>query len=114
MRYLRVLRLVEVLRRKITVKRKKEILGVDVRKVLRDEPLNEEILKNIPDFMLDGAVDSCVNLLEKHIISYIMQNRSRDPIERNRAITEAQEMLKELHADIKDLVQERVFYFSHT
>lgn len=96
------------------MKRKKEILGVDVRKVLRDEPLNEEILKNIPDFMLDGAVDSCINLLEKHLTTHILQNLSRDPLERSRAITEAQEMLKELRVDMKELVQERIFYFSRT
>lgn len=91
---------------------KKNILGVDVKKILKEETIVESSLGRIPDFKIDDAVDQCINALSLHVKSYILQDKSRDPIELNMAVNDAKIVLKEISEEMKEMIKEKLFGFS--
>lgn len=91
---------------------RKKILGVDTTKLLRDSRLSENILGQIPDFKIEEAVDACIQLLSQQVKTYILADRSHDPIERNEAINHAHDALKELRVELLEKVQEKLFGFT--
>lgn len=91
---------------------KRNVLGVDVEKVLRDETLVESSLGNIPDFRLEEAVDLMIARLTSHIKLHITQDRSRDPVEKSDAINRAAKVLKEIEDDVLELVKEKLLMYS--
>jgi hypothetical protein len=90
----------------------KKILGVDTSKLLKDSRLDENILGHIPDFMIEQAVDSCVNQLAQHMKSHILKDRSRDPVEKSEAINSAQLVLKDIRNELLEMIQEKLFGFT--
>jgi hypothetical protein len=92
--------------------KRKTVLGVNIAKLRGHHSLNEAILGKIPDFKIDEAVDLCTERLGQYIKFYIYQDKSRDPVERNKAIIDAQIVLKELDDEIKELVKNKLFNYS--
>ena len=93
---------------------KKNVLGVDIHKVLKTQPLSEAALGMIPDFKIDEAVDTCVDRLASHIKSYILQDRSKDPVQRNEAITDAAIVLDEIREEMKEMIKDKLFTYSRS
>lgn len=91
---------------------KKNILGVDVKKILKEETLIESSLGRIPDFKIEDAVDQCINALSLHVKSYILQDKSKDPYELNVAVNDAKVVLKEIGEEMKEMIKEKLFNFS--
>lgn len=91
---------------------RKKILGVDTVKLLKDSRLSENILGQIPDFKIEEAVDVCIQLLSQQVESYILADRSHDPVERSEAINHAHDALKDLRAELLEKVQEKLFGFT--
>jgi hypothetical protein len=92
--------------------RKKQILGVDVMKLSKNHKINESILGRMPDFKIDEAVDLCVDRLAQYVKSYILQDVSKDPVQRNASIVNANLVLDELREELGEIVKEKLFMYS--
>lgn len=93
-------------------KKNKKILGVDIPLILKEQNLTESSLGSVPDFKVDEAVDLMVERISSIIKSHILQDKSRDPVERNEAINNAAIVLKEIKNDVSDLVKEKLYIYS--
>lgn len=94
------------------VTRKRNILGVDVSRVLREETLVESVLGTVPEFRLQESVDLMIERLTSHIKTHILQDKSRDPIERSQAIDKAAVVIKEIREEVLELVKEKLLVYS--
>lgn len=96
------------------MKKNRTVLGVDLDVLSPPEPkpLREGILGTVPDFKVEEAVDLLVERLAQITKAHILQDRSKDPVQRNQAIGEAQVMLKSIKEEVLEVVQNKLLSYS--
>lgn len=72
--------------------------------------INEDYVRDIPDFVLEQIATETVESLKSHIRRYINQSSS-DATKQRKMLAAANSVLKELQPEIKDLLEDKLMSF---
>lgn len=84
--------------------KKRIVLGVDLDALSPPEPLSEGVLGTVSDVKIEEAVDVMMVRLEQAMQFHIMQDRSKDPVQRSRALSEAKDKLRQIREEVMKVV----------
>jgi hypothetical protein len=83
----------------------KKVIAAEVKSVLK-----EDYARGIPDWALSDAVKAASNELRRYLLLSINQTSSNSVMKRDRIVA-ANEVLRELEKDMKDLLEDKLMKF---
>ena len=83
----------------------KQVIASEVKSVLK-----EDYARGIPDFALSQVASDATEGLKRHLKQHICQV-ANDPVRQRRMLTSASVVLRELEAEMKDLLEEKLLKF---
>lgn len=78
----------------------------DVRKVIR-----EEYLRGVPEFVLRQATEKYVEEIRRHILKFILTNKSDTGIDQRAAVAAANDVLETFEEKANDLLEDQLWSF---
>lgn len=87
--------------------KKRTVLGVDLN-ALAPPSLSESMLGTVPETMITQAVEAMMHVMEQALQRHVMQDMSKDPVQRSTAIAEANETLSKLRVDVTELIKDSI------
>ena len=73
--------------------------------------LKEDLMRGIPDFVLSQIASETSENLRRHLKRFINQSAS-DPTKQRQMLVAANEVLKELEKEVKDLLEDKLMGFN--
>jgi len=83
----------------------KKVIAAEVKSVLK-----EDYARGIPDFALSQVASDASEGLKRHLRRHINQ-MSGDPVRHRQMLVAANEVLRELEKDMKDLLEDKLMKF---
>ena len=83
----------------------KKVIASEVKSVLK-----EDYARGIPDFALSQVASDAAEGLKRHLRRHISQ-MSSDPMKQRQMLAAANQVLRELEVDMKDLLEEKLLKF---
>jgi hypothetical protein len=83
----------------------KKVIASEVKSVLK-----EDYARGIPDWALSDAVNAASNELRRYLLLSINQTSSNSGMKRDRIVA-ANEVLRKLEKDMKDLLEDKLMEF---
>ena len=90
---------------------KKKIMALDEAKPIKSpRRIREDIMRGIPDFVVNNVAEMCAETLKRHLVNHINQV-SQDATQRRLSSLKVAVLLKEVEEEISELIKEKLVQF---
>lgn len=95
---------------KLSVKQLKQIVAEENEKLKVKQRIKEDIMRGVPDFVINDAASNCSDYVRRHLTLHINQI-AQDPTHRRRLQAAALVTLKEIESEVSDIIKEKLQNF---